>query len=160
MSNLIKAKSWKDRFQCRETVHGGPPHIEWLEVASGETILDGDPIVLSSGKAAEGAANSGALYGVAGADGDAGDMIPVYVADTENIFEGQADAATSTVTKGLTCDIVGSGTNWLVDIGASVEDVIQVLGCVPGDDTSDSTTPGRVKFIIIRSEYLSLLAAQ
>lgn len=160
MSNSVKADSWKPRFSIAKTESGGPPVIEYLTVADGETILEGDPIVLSSGEAAEGAATSGQLYGIAASNGDAGDSIPVWVGNTDNIFIGQADAKTEDIAPGSTCDIVGSGTNWLLDIGASTEDVVIIVDHVPGDADDDSTDCGRLYFKIVRSQYLGYLAAQ
>lgn len=159
MANTVKARSWERRFTPAFTLNGGPPAITYLVVAAGETILKGDPIVLSSGEAAEGAANSGALYGFAGHDAAATETLMVYVADTNTVFKGQADAKTEDIADGAECDIVGSGTNWLIDIGASVEDVIKVFGHVPDDDQTDNTTPGRLLFQVKRSSFNDLLAA-
>lgn len=160
MSNAVRAKSWAKNFQFAYTVDGGEPTIKWYDVATGETILKGDPLVLSSGDVAEGASDSGALFGIAGADGDAGDSIPVYVGDRRNVFLVQTDGDYSAKTYPFECDIVADGDYWVADIGASVEDVLHCIGKPDGDEDDDTTDPGRVYCMIKRSEFDALVAAR
>lgn len=161
MSNAVRAKSWPSNFQFAYTVDGGEPTVEHRVIASGNTILKGDPLVLSSGEVAEAATTSGTLYGIAASDGAEGDEIMVYVGDRRNVFIGQADGDYSASNFPFECDIVGDGGDyWLIDIGASVEDVIQCIGKPDGDDDSDTTDPGRVYFKIKRSSYDELVAAR
>lgn len=162
MSNTVKAKSWLPHFQLAYTTTGAPPVIEWATIATGETIEMGMPLVIASSEVSEAASNSGALYGVALAAGDAGDKIPVAVGDRNNVFVGRADAKTDSLDFPMECDIVQNGTsgNWEADVGASVEDVLQVQGKVVGDDDTDTDNPGRVYFQIKRSQYDEITAAR
>lgn len=162
MSNAVKAKSWLPHFQLAYTLTGAPPVIEWEVVASGEEIEFGMPVTKASNKVSEATATSGALYGVALAAGDEGDSIPVAVGDRNNVFIGRADAKTDTLDFPMECDIIVDGTtgNFLADVGASAEDVLNVLGKVVGDDDTDTDDPGRVYFQIKRSQWDSLVAAR
>lgn len=161
MSNAVRAKSWPKNFQFAYTEDGGEPTVDHRTIATGETILKGDPVVLSSGEIAEAATDSGTLFGIAAAGGSAGDEIMVYVGDRRNVFLGQADGDYSAKTFPFECDIVDDGGDyWLVDIGASVEDVLQCIGKPEGDEADDTTDPGRVYFKIKRSSYDELVAAR
>lgn len=158
MSNAVRAQSWPANFQLAYTKSGGNPVTDW-RVCDG-AVHSGAPVVLSTGKVAEAGATSGALYGVALAAGADGDSIPIAVGDRENIFVGQADAKTEDIAPPAECDIVKSGDDFLIDIGASVEDVIHVIGKPPEDDQTDTTDCGRVYFQIKRSEWDALVAAR
>jgi hypothetical protein len=164
MSNLVKAKSWAKHFQLAYTHTGAPAVIEHKVVASGETIEQGHPVTISSEQVSLALYTSGALYGIALAPGEAGDTIPIAVGDRNNVFIGQADGATSALSCPFECDITdseGSGEgNFEVDVGSSTEDVLWVIGKVPGDLASDATTPPRVFFQILRSQYDGLVAAR
>ena len=159
MSNAVKAQSWAKHFSFAFTEHGGPPVIMHHEIASGQTIEKGMPLVLADDKVSEGATNSPLLYGMANAPGVAGDFIPVLVGDRGTIFVGQMDADPSALHYPMECDIVEQSTVWKVDVGGSVEDVLLLLMPVPGDDLTDTTDVARVYFKIKRSSYDQLVAA-
>jgi len=161
MSNANKADSWFPRFSVAFTLTGAPEMVQKYTIAAAQTIIVGDPVVFSAGASTieKGASTSGAILGFALEAGTAGDEILVAVADRNTVFMAQADAATSAVVLPLACDTIASGSKWMVDIGATVEQTIRVIGLVPGDDTSDSTDPGRVLFVVHRSEWDGLVAA-
>ena len=161
MSNAYKASAWFKRFKIAFTITGAPEIVQKYTIASGQTIIVGDPVVFhtSASTIDKGASDSGALLGFAIEGGTGGDEILVAVADRNTVFMAQADAVTSGVTLPLVCDIVASGSSWKADIGATTEQVIRIIGLMPGDDTSDSTNPGRVLFVVQRSEWDGLVAA-
>jgi hypothetical protein len=165
MSNTVKAKSWFTRFRPAYTLHGGPPHVEEEVMAASQAIKEGDPVTKASNVVSKGASSSGTIYGVAQetktttAD-DEKYKIRVAVADRQTVFCGQADAKTEDIDDLAECDIVASGTKWLIDIGSSVEDVVMVIKHVPDDDQTDDTDPGRLYFIWKRSSWDGLVAAQ
>lgn len=165
MANTEKAKSWFRRFRVAFTLTGGPPVVEDSPLAASQTILEGDPLTISSGDISEATALSGAIYGVAAETAtttaaDEGTEIGVYVADRVNIFVGQANAASSGINDGSECDIVVSSNVWRLNIGASTKGVALVVGHVTGDDTSDSTDYGRLHFVWKRSQWDALVAAK
>ena len=161
MSNSVKANSWLSHFQLAYTLTGAPPVIEWEVVADGEEIEFGMPVTKATNEVSEAVATSGALYGVALSAGIAGDEIMVAVGDRNNVFVGEADAKTDTLTFPMECDIIKDGTKgFLVDIGASEEGVCNVLGKVVDDDDTDTDDPGRVYFQIKRSQWDSIVAAR
>lgn len=158
MSNTVKAKSWLKNFQLAYVKSGGNPVTDW-RVCDG-AVSEGAPVVLSTGKVAEAATSSGVLYGIALAAGADGDSIPIAVGDRENVFVGQADAATSGIAPPAECDIAITDSKFYVDIGSSTEDVLHVIGKPESDDESDSTDPGRVYFQIKRSSWDALVSAR
>lgn len=160
MSNAVKAKSWLPHFSLAYTTTGGPPVVEHKVVASGQTIEKGMALTISGDEVSEAAANSGTLFGVALADGDAGDTIPIAVGCAENVFMGKVDADASSISLPLECDIVEVDDEHRVDFGSSTEDVLRVFAKVPGDDFSDTTNLPRVYFSIIRSSYDGRVAAR
>ena len=158
MANLAKAKSWFKSFRIAYTKTGAPAMLAWRE--AGEAIYEGDPLTIALNKVSEGAANSGALYGIALADTDIGDDVPIAVADESTVYMGQADDDTGTLTDlPQLVDIVEGSDGWKIDVGGNTEKVIRVLDYVPGDDTSDTLTPGRFYFQIHRSQWNELVAA-
>jgi hypothetical protein len=161
MSNTVRAASWLKGFSLAFTKNGTSPIIEWETIASGETIVKGAPVTKASGVISLGATDSGALYGVADADGTAGDVIPVIVGDENNVFQAQADDDTGGISNfPLYCDIVQDADDyWVVNIGTTTEQVLRVIGKVPEDDEDDATVPGRVFFQIHRSQYNGFVAA-
>ena len=165
MSNSVKAGSWFTRFEAVGTISGGPPIVQDQPVAASQTLLKGDPVTSSGGELTKGAANSGAIYGVTveavtTTVADEKTVCKVAVASRHNIFRGQADAATNAIHEGEECDIIASGSKWLVDIGASTEDVVLIKKKTEGDDEADSTDPGRIDFVWKRSQYDALVAAR
>jgi len=160
MSNANKAGAWNKRFSVAFTLTGAPEMVQEYVLASGQSVIVGDPVKFhtSASTIDKAAKTDGALLGFALEAGSAGDSILVAVADRNTVFMAQADAKTSDVVLPLVCDIVDSGAEWKVDIGATAQQVIRVIGLVPGDDTSDTTDPGRVLFVVQRSEWDGLVA--
>lgn len=160
MSNAVKAKSWLPNLRLAYTLTGAPAPIEWETVASGESIVEGGAVTKSFGEISAATATSGSLYGVALAAGEEGDEIPVAVGDRNTVFMGQCDEAIGSNTFPKEADIVITSDEFFVDIGKTTEGVLQAIGAVPGDDTSDGDDPGRVFFVIKRSQYDTLVAAK
>lgn len=160
MSNAKVAKTWPKHFALARSVSKNPT-IVYMTIASGNTIEKGMALALSSGEVAEAASTTAQLFGIAAADGDAGDEIPVYAGDRNNVFRGQVDNADiSSQTYPAECDIVEVSGEHRVDIGASVEDVLLVLGPYEEDDLTDTTDGARVEFQIKRSSYDDLVAGR
>jgi len=158
MGNAQRAKTWFKSFRVAYSKTGSPPVIVWR--TTGEALYEGDPVVIASNSLTEAAATSGALYGICLADTDSGDEAPVAVADGNTVFVGQADDDTGTLTDlPQLVDIVEGTDGWKVDVGATTEKVIRVIDYVPGDDTSDTSEPGRLYFQIHRSQWDELVAA-
>jgi len=163
MSNAVKAKSWPvGGLEPHRTTHGGPPFCTELPVAASQTIAIGDPVILSSGEVAIATASSGLLYGVAteAVTTTAGDeKTPIKVAvgglAAGNIFRVQqkASTASSALVVGTAYDLVGSTGAFYIDSGNVDEKVLVVIDHVSGDDTSDTTDPGRVEVVIARSSF-------
>lgn len=160
MSNAVKAKSWAPHFSLAYTTTGGPPVLEHKTVADGETIEKGMALTISGDEVSEAASTSGALFGIALADGVAEDVIPIAVACPENVFVGQVDADASSISLPLECDLVEVSNEHRVDFGSSTEDVFRVFAKVEGDDFDDTTDLPRVYFSIIRSQYDGRVAAR
>jgi hypothetical protein len=159
MANAKAAKSWPKHFALARTVSKNPT-IVWMTVVSA-AVEKGMALILSSGKVAEAASNSGQIFGIAAADGDVGDEIPVYAGDRNNVFVGQVDNADiSSQTYPFECDLVEVSNEHRVDVSASVEDVFLVLGPETSDDLDDTTDGARVYFQIKRSSYDDLVAAR
>ncbi len=159
MANTVKAASWPVSFQVAFTLTGAPALIKWETIASGQTILKGDPVTKASDEISLGATGSGTLYGIAMANGVAAGVIPVAVADRNTVFIGQADAKTEDIYDGAVCDIVGGTGAWTVNIGTVTESVLLIVGHVVGDSKTDNTDPGRLHFVIARSSWDALVAA-
>ena len=161
--NLVKAKSWFQRFAVAFTLTGSPALVLHKPVAASQTIRVGDPVTISGGELSTGLATDNLMYGVAMGNvvTTAGNELtdcPVAVADRNTVFVGQADAASNGINDGAECDIIASGTSWLVDIGASLKGVCLIVGHVPGDIVADATTAGRLHFIWKRSQWDLLVA--
>lgn len=160
MSNATAAKSWPTHFQYAYSEGGSDaPVTEYKEVVTG-AVERGMPLTLSSGKVTEASATSGTLYGIAGADGEIGDEIPVYVGHEDNVFRGQTDGDHSSSNFPKEADLVEVSTEWRINFDATTEGVVQVIGAVPGDDDSDTDDPGRVYFKILRSSYDGRVSAK
>jgi len=162
--NLVKAKSWFQKFAVAFTLTGGPAVVIHKPTAASQTIKRGDPLTISAGEVSLGASDSGSIYGIAMADvtttaADEKTEVAIAVADRNTVFVGQADDQTDSIADGAECDIVDSGTKWLVDVGSSTEDVCLIVGHVPGDVVDDATTAGRLYFIWKRSSWDVLVAA-
>lgn len=152
MSNAQKAATWLPRFCFQRTITNGPPEMDTRVVNASQTIRVGDPLILSSNKISVGVAGSAKIYGVSASNvvttaADEGYLCSAYVANDDNVFTAQCDAASTGITDGATCDIIASGTSWLLDIGASATDVVLVKKHVDGDDITDATDTGRLEFV-------------
>ena len=164
MSNQTRYSSWIQKLFPFRTIHEGPFLVEKQPVAASQEITRGDPVTISGGELSIATGSSGAIYGVAAEDvttteDDEKTPCLVWVADRSTIFIGVADAATSGIDDGAVCDIQVSSGKWTLNIGTSTESVVRVIQHVSGDDTSDSTYPGRLEFIWERSLYDNLVAA-
>lgn len=159
MANSEKAKSWPKHFAFAYSQGGADaPILEWKEANA--SIEKGMPLVLNGNKVEEAAADSDQLYGIAGSDADSGENLMVIVGHPDNVFVGQTDGDHSSQNYPFVCDIVESSNEWRVDFGNNDEDVLNVIGPVPGDDDTDTTDPGRVYFQIHRSSYDQRMGAK
>lgn len=161
MGNANKAKTWFPHFKLGYTLTGAPAPVEHWPIASGVTVVAGAPVLLDDGEIVLATATSGTLYGIANGNGEAGDTIPVLVGDRNTVFVGRSNAKTENITAfPAEADIVAVSDEWRVNIGASVEGVLQVVSLVQDDDDEDNTVPGRVYFKIKRSQWDQLVAAK
>lgn len=159
MANATKAKSWPKGFQLAYSV-GDHPTIVW-KTAVTLGFLKGDAVIQSGADVTLALANSGALYGVAGADAAIGDTVPIYVGDRNNVFIGQiTEADVSASAWPLECDIEGATGAMKINHDASTEDVVYIIEAVSEDDQTDTTDGCRVYFQILRSTYDLLIAAR
>jgi len=159
MANAIKAKTWLKHFSLAYTLNGNQPTIMWKTVVTA-AIEKGMAVILSTNSIAEAASTSGILFGVAAADGEVADVIPVYVADRNNVFVGQVDNADiSAQAFPVACDLVEVSNEHRVDIAESTEKVFTAIAAVSGDTLTDTTDGARVYFQIVRSSFDLLVAA-
>lgn len=164
MSNQVASGSWFPRFYVSRTTHGGPPLMQKMPTAASQTILKGDPLTISGGEVSKGASNSGSIYGVAAEDvtttaADEKTEVNIWLADRTNIFCAQGNAASSGINEGSACDIVSSGSKWLLHLDSTTESVALVVDHIDGDSESDGTYFGRLEFVWHRSSYDALVAA-
>lgn len=159
MANATKAKSWPKSFAPAYSM-GDHFTIVWKTVVT-LGFKKGDAVIQSGADVTLAVSTSGALYGIAGADGAIGDSVPIFVGDRNNVFIGQITAAdVSASAWPLECDIEGASGAMLVNHDASTEDVIYVIEPVSEDDQTDATDGCRVYFQILRSTYDLLIAAR
>jgi len=88
-------------FEIAGTVDGGPPTVLEVEEAASESFVAGEPVYIAdSGYLTECGDNPALVLGIAGAPAHnttAGlYKIPVYLADSRNIFRAQAASAAGT----------------------------------------------------------------
>lgn len=160
MANTVAAKSWPKNFQLAYALTLAPEIIH-MEVKNLTVMVNGAAVILDTGEVDLALSTSGTLFGIAlaGLTGDGTETVPVAVGSDKNMFIGQADAATSAVVEAAECDIIIS-TDYFLDIGSSVEDVIRIVTHVLGDDQSDATDPGRLYFQIKRSSFNEYIATR
>ena len=138
---------------------GDHPTIVWKTVVTA-AVVKGMALVLTTGKVDEAEAADVLLFGIAGADGDVGDVIPVYAGDRYNVFSGQVDNADITASAlPLACDLVEVSGEHRVDIGATSTQIFYVIESFPEDSLDDTTNAARVYFQILRSSYDLIVAA-
>lgn len=171
MSNSVKADSWFPRYLPAYTLSGGSPAVVHCAVAASQTLYRGEPVTraYTTGAISLATTSSAAVYGIVCEDvvttsADEGTVVEVWVGNNDTVFVGQCDAASSTAYPTLLCDLVSSGSGstkkWLVDIGTTTRSVFTIIDWVPGDSKTDSTDPGRVYFIISKSQYLQRTSSQ
>ena len=159
MANATKAKSWPKSFAPAYSM-GDHFTIVWKTVVT-LGFKKGDAVIQSGADVTMAVSNSGALYGIAGADGAIADVVPIFVGDRNNVFIGQVTAAdVSAVAWPIECDIEGGTGAMTINHDASTEDVIYVIEPVSEDDDTDTTDGCRVYFQILRSTYDFLVAAR
>jgi hypothetical protein len=161
MSNLVAQKSWHTKFAFAKTTHGGPPEFDEQPVAASQTIVEGDPLTISSGVLSLATANSTSIAGVAAGDvtttaADEKTPLLYYKATEHMVFVARADAATNTIDVGAKPGIRTNAGIWYIDIGDdNATNVVNVLDKVPGDDITDGTYYGRLYFIWNRSPWFA-----
>lgn len=159
MANATKAKSWPKSFAPAYPM-GDHFTIVW-KTAVTLGFAKGDAVIQSGADVTLALSNSGALYGIAGADAAIGDTVPIFVGDRNNVFIGQVTAAdVSASAWPLECDIEGATGAMTINHDASTEDVVYVIEAVSEDDQTDTTDGCRVYFQILRSTYDLLIAAR
>jgi len=136
------------------------------KAAAALTITAGDAVIedaSTAGKVDIAASNSGLLLGVSAetnawtaAQALAGDDILFYPAVPWLVFNGQCSGTYALTKRYYACDIEGSTGAMEVNEDATTESVIYIIGEDPNSAIGANT---RVKFTIIRSSYVPLLAA-
>jgi hypothetical protein len=154
MPNLVKSKSWMSGCDFAQTTTGGPDVCQTATVNGSTAVHRGDILTIGSGVVTAIAASPTAVYGVAMHDAAVNSSVLVALAVPENVFLIRVKAATalSTAVPGLQCDIVGTGGAMTLDTGTTTNKVAEVIGRMGGDDTADTTTPGRAFIRFIRSQ--------
>jgi hypothetical protein len=171
MSNSVKAASWFPRFLPAYTLSGGSPAVTHKAVAASQTIKKGDPIIVAytTGLASLGLYTSAAWYGIAAHDvtttsADEAYDLEIWVGNPDTVFIGQANSASYLLYPGLLCDTVtaGSGTTktWKLDYDGTTCKQVTIVDLVPGDLKTDTTNPGRVYFMIGKSQYTQSTTSQ
>ena len=160
MANTIRAKSWYRKAWPAYTEDGGPALIKHKVVAAAEVIYKGDFVYLFTDNTVKYAgAGVAFVYGVALEDGVIGSPLAIAVANDGTIFiiQNKAGVASSTAVPGFTGDlfITGSGATRIPQLQAvtPVDNIFYIVERVPGDDTADTTNPGRLFVKAIKSQY-------
>ena len=152
MSNLVAARSWPRGFSfAHNTAGAGAPVLLYKAVAAGETVDHGELVVLNNNDIEAADAADTAVLGVAAADGEAGDVIPVIAATIENVLIGQCDTSNDALEDydfPMEAAIIETGGVFYVDLAGVGEEILHVIGPVPGDDQGDDTVVGRVYFVV------------
>ena len=162
--NLVKSRSWFERFAIAYTLTGGPPVLETETITDGQTIRVGDPVTKPTGtnRVSLATVTSDSFYGVSlGAGVGTAGVVTVVVAvgDRNTVFVARFNAASTDVDDGDEADIVSTGTAWRLEADTT-EGHCLVVGHVPGDDITDATYGGRVYFVIKRSQWDLLVAVK
>jgi hypothetical protein len=123
-------------------LHPDKAKIRWLPVAASQTLVRGDPVILSSGQIAVAVSDSSAeLVGAMAADSSsatAGTLVPVY-ADPAERFKIRASAATAE-TIGTAYDISGTTGAFECNVAGTSQALLCCWGTVAGDTAA---TDGR-----------------
>jgi len=132
------------KFEFVKSLSGGNevPVVMKLPVATTQTLVVGDLVVLSSGQVAKAGDSTGTVLGVMAQDSDgatAGTLVSVYICQPGQVWNATADAdASSDVLGGKTYDI--NATTQTVDVGDSSNGCIQIL------ETVESNTDVNIVF--------------
>jgi len=161
MPNAQRATSWLPGARLAKSSTGGPDVAVLATVNASTPVNSGDFVTISSGKVtsiATGAYGNAGIYGVAAHSAAVNGTVLVNVATPENTFIARCKTGASSVAvPGLQCDIDGTAMTVAPTVTTHLH--VQVVEPNPSDDTSDTTTPGRILFKIIRSQYTALTAA-
>jgi len=132
-----------------------------LAITRGDAVIEDGS---TAGKVDIALSNSGLLLGVSAetsswtaAQALAGDDILFYPAVPWLVFNGQCSGTYALTSRYAACDIEGTTGIMEVNENATTENVISIIGEDPNTAIGANS---RVKFVIIRSSYLPLLAAE
>lgn len=140
-------------FRCVRTTSGGPPAIIEMPVASSETLVKGDAVILSSGLVSIALYDSGTILGVMAEDSTTqatNTLVKVYAASQCNIFEGQCSGTFSRAIGGTSVDIEGATSVMEINENLTNTQVVRVIGWNPNDSVAANT---RARFIWARSSF-------
>jgi hypothetical protein len=146
-------------FKPAYTLSGGPPAIVYMPVATTQTLAAGDAVTLASGQIAISTSSSGTITGVMAAPSvtaTANTLVPVYVANSDTVFEGQCSGNSAIALIGTAVDIEGATGVMEVNENATTEAVIRIVGLHPSDEVG---TNGRVYFVVEKSTFNGYVAA-
>ena len=153
-------------FKPVKTVAGKTPLIVEFELATSQTIAEGDALTLSSGQAAIATASSGNILGFAAeakTTGGTAANIKMYPAERDTIFEGQTSGTLAQSNLGSAVDIEGATGVMEINENATTEQVVQLLELAPttnSDQTANAFGANAdVRFKVLRSAWDGLLAA-
>jgi len=146
-------------FKPAYTLSGGPPAVVWMPVATTQTLAKGDAITLSSGQVAISTSTSGTIDGVMAApsvSATANTLVPVYVANSDTVFEGQCSGSSAVALIGTAVDIEGTTGIMEVNEDATTEVICRIIELHPSDAVGAN---GRVRFVIEKSAFNGYVAA-
>ena len=146
-------------FKPAYTLSGGPPAIAWLPVAATQTLAKGDAVTFASGLIAISTATSGTIDGVMAGPSVLATtpaLVPVYLANSDTVFEGQCSGDSANALIGTAVDIEGTTGIMEVNENATTEAVIRIIEMHPNDSLG---TNGRVRFLVEKSAINGYVAA-
>lgn len=137
------------------------PFVKYFPVAASQTIAAGDAVILVSGLIQIAVAGSASLLGVArdlvvttGTVNRVDDVVAVYVADSDTVFEGQVSGDSDATVVGETHDIEGATGVMEINENATATNVVRIVGLRSDDDASLAIgTNDRVLFTIENSQF-------
>jgi len=137
------------------------PLVKLFPVAINQIIAAGDMVILVAGLVQIALAASTSLLGVArdpvtttGTVVREDDVVAVYVADSDTVFEGQASGSTTAALLGTTMDIEGTTGIQEVNEDASATNVLRAVGIRSDDDPGlDIGLNDRILFTIENSQF-------
>ena len=146
-------------FKPTYTLSGGPPAIVYIPVANAQTLAKGDAITLASGLVAISTTTSGTIDGVMAAPSvtaTTNTLVPVYVANSDTVFEGQCSGNSAIALIGTSVDIEGTTGIMEVNENATTEAVLRIIEMHPSDSLGAN---GRVRFVVEKSAFNGYSAA-